>query len=773
MVLPDAQPADSGELQLVAHELGIAHPPGYPLYTVVAHVAGRVLEATWLTRRLAIRFGCPVETCATDPWPWSVGFFSAALAVATLALVYSAGRGRGGSRLAGAAAATALGLTPAFVGQAMTANIRMATAFLTALVLWLTLRWTSAALPGRGRWGVDWGLVAVAFAFGLAVGHHLSLAVLALPVGAAVLSRHRRVLRDRRTLAAAVGALAISQLPLLYLPLRDKPGTLFAPGTLRTPGGLWAWVTAAGFRGDMLYFQDAATALDRLRVLGNILILQFGPFPLIASVAGALWLARRDRQAAVLLVGTAAMVVLAAITYRAPQTMEYLLPAYVAIALLVGAAAGALAACRAPCGTLAVVAMLVLFVAPRLRLPLISQAAQTQMRLASDTAAIRCASTGATILASWHDAMPLMYEQRHNQEITDDGHYLPHTAIRPDVSIRYVYPEGAEPIGETWHRRLAEPRGPVIVTNRSREMLDAGVALWPLPYTPFYAAQPPGDCFGDGTGERVEHYFGDVVRLTRVRPEWNRIGFNDLTGGVPFLLDFEATRLITEMLTVVAQLVDPATGQVWGQDDEAVPAERWQAHRDVGLRMDLTPFRGAVPPDVRLLVGVYRSTPDGPRRLPVGSDEAADLGRIDWHGNLEHLVLPPPAPGEIPFGRAMSLVSHVVRRSGDELIIDLTWRADAWASRSDYTVSVQAHGEGWSTQDDGTPALGAIPTLKWLPGMVIHDRHRMKLPAGLPADAPYRVTVGVYDAFSLEPLPVTDGELVRRGQGQAVEIGPP
>jgi hypothetical protein len=56
--------------------------------------------------------------------------------------------------------------------------------------------------------------------------------------------------------------------------------------------------------------------------------------------------------------------------------------------------------------------------------------------------------------------------------------------------------------------------------------------------------------------------------------------------------------------------------------------------------------------------------------------------------------------------------------------------------------------------------------------MVIHDRHRLALPPGTPPDAPYRVTVGVYDAFSLDPLPVTDAERVRRGQGQAAEIGP-
>ena len=124
----------------------------------------------------------------------------------------------------------------------------------------------------------------------------------------------------------------------------------------------------------------------------------------------------------------------------------------------------------------------------------------------------------------------------------------------------------------------------------------------------------------------------------------------------------------------------------------------------------------------------------------------------------------------------MTLLDSAVHRQGNELVVDLTWLAEE-AYVSDYTVSVQVQGEGWRAQHDGTPAHGAAPTLKWLPGMVIGDRHRIAIAAPPATDDPGRdplasivVTVTVYDAFTLEPLPVTDGELVRRGQGQAVEI---
>jgi hypothetical protein len=37
-MLPDLGFTDSGELAAAAHVLGIAHPTGYPLYTIIAHV---------------------------------------------------------------------------------------------------------------------------------------------------------------------------------------------------------------------------------------------------------------------------------------------------------------------------------------------------------------------------------------------------------------------------------------------------------------------------------------------------------------------------------------------------------------------------------------------------------------------------------------------------------------------------------------------------------------------------------------------------------------
>jgi hypothetical protein len=89
----------------------------------------------------------------------------------------------------------------------------------------------------------------------------------------------------------------------------------------------------------------------------------------------------------------------------------------------------------------------------------------------------------------------------------------------------------------------------------------------------------------------------------------------------------------------------------------------------------------------------------------------------------------------------------------------------------DYTVSVSLRGEAdnWQAQHDGTPALGAIPTLKWIRGITVKDEHSLRLPVDAGGRGLLRLTV--YDAFTVRPLPVLDERLARLGQGTQIELG--
>jgi hypothetical protein len=799
---PAVQTADSGELQLVVRDLGIAHPPGYPLYTVAAHLFARVARIPY---RLAPQAFPMPDRYAFGGWPWAINLFSTVLAMATLALVFATARRLTRSRLAGAVAALSLALTPTFAAQSVIANVRMPAAFFTALLLYLAVRRlaTGGPLPGtrtadpdsghpdasddpseaaaaRHRPTRDRAVVAIALVAGLALGHHPSLVAVVLPVAVAVVARRPGVLREGPTVRGVLGALLVSCLPILYLPWRDVPTAPLAPGNLTTARGLLEHITGFAFRGDAFYVTRWADLVDRLAVLWNILEIQFGLCLLVGATLGVLWLARRQRASAAVLVATIVLISTLAITYRAPQTMEYLLPAYAAIAVLIGVGSRQLvtAVLRwlqtprpdfwrtsesaaspvpgwAPVALTLVIGVWILAAGPRVVVAVTVARLPSQITHLLD---VGCLPDRTTVLANWHHVTPLWFAQ---------GERSPRR-----IDVAYVNPEGAEPYGDTWRRRLAALDGPVVITNRTRAMVDGAVPLWPVPSdAPTGGGLPvalfanrPGLCPTGAPPVAGDVAFGGRVRLVSA---WRRD--QDVT------VAFEPLTPVTETLTIVAQAVDPA-GTVWGQLDHSFPAARWNDPHGLADRLVIVPFRGFPGGPLDTLVGVYRQSPSGAERLTTASVTSPDgvrLGSQTVSGmgqrwtRLFSLETP---PGAVPFADAMTLDRARVRRDGDSAVVDLDWRAGMLAHASDYTVSVQARGQGWSAQHDGTPALGAIPTLKWLPGMRIHDRHRVELPDDLAPDAPFTVTVGVYDAFSLEPLPVTNGERVRRGEGQAAVV---
>ncbi|MEA3459838.1 MAG: DUF2723 domain-containing protein, partial [Chloroflexota bacterium] len=149
---PTVLPADSGEFQLVSRLLGIAHPPGYPLYTMLGKLFTLV----------------PIGDAA-----YRLNLMSALFAALTLALVCRIVSLATGSPFGGLVAAIALGAAPTFWAQATTANIRSLTALFAALSLF--------ALVSYARTRRSVCLTLFGLAFGLGITHHGSLAFLALP----------------------------------------------------------------------------------------------------------------------------------------------------------------------------------------------------------------------------------------------------------------------------------------------------------------------------------------------------------------------------------------------------------------------------------------------------------------------------------------------------------------------------------------------------------------------------------------------------------------
>lgn len=833
---PSVQPADAGEFQLVGSVLGIAHPPGYPLYTMLAKVF------------TLLPLGDPA---------WRVNLFAAVCAAATVAVVSRLVRRATRSAGAGILAALALASVPTFWSQATLANARSLTALLTALAMYWLLAYGEAH---RAR-----SLVAFAVTFGLGVTHHSSIGLLALPFAAYLLAVDGRLfLQPRRWLAPAAGLLA-PLLVLLYLPLRSAMNPPFDTPSVRTLGGLVAHVLALGFQGDVLYYLGRPTLGPRLGILGDILRLELGwGLTAAALVLGAL-AGRRRWPPALLWGGVAIVNAFAAITYRAPQTVEYLLPAYVALAVGLGLGLGWLFGARAGSPVPALIGGLAAWLALSNGLAAYPSYAALHRDNSARTQAIallEAAPPGALILSNWHRATPLWYLQ----EVE---------GLRPDVTVTYVYPEGATPNGQVWARRIQEAvaERAVIVTNRYNEFAGLPYRLVPLEGA-WRVESGGGEALPQGL-DGGPQLIGDRIELVGAEIDEQEVA---LGGVVSARLAWQPREALDRNYSWFVHLVGPQG--IAGQADVTYSPDRVAPGQPVVEPYRFTLRPGTPPGEYHLIAGVYVTfddgswerlqTPDGRDAVTLGTvhvlpraeapataqhlslawadgsrlvgvdydDSVAGVRRVylHWHrpaGAAEiglslvrggqvvgQAQLAGGAAGyrtvacDVPPGSALSLAATANGQPlaalgpwhlpvhfalplpnrgpgaryldlGNEMVlVGARWQPAApqpgaalaaefqfLSSRpltSDYSVSLSLEGEGWRAQNDGTPAMGAIPTLKWLRGWTVRDPRHLELPAD--AHGPARLRLAVYDAFSLEGLAVGDERLARAGQGTQITL---
>ncbi|MEM8606540.1 MAG: DUF2723 domain-containing protein [Myxococcota bacterium] len=266
---------DSAEFVTAAFTLGIPHPPGYPLYTLLGHAF------TWL----------PIEPAL------AVNFMSAAFAALAVSLVYLIGRqlgARPGSAFVGAGV---FGGGKLFWANAVVAEVYCPGLAFMAAVLYLLLR----AREGR-RFSF---VLAASFLAGLGLGVHMSIATLGLGFVLLVWAFDARIDRPAdlaelvrlqgfrarfgRTALAGVAA-AAGGLIFLYLPLRasQKPALNFGdPSTLDQ----FVWVVSGGtYKG---WFADELDLVARVRGIFEAFQEQLLLLGLLLAIVGVVWLWRR------------------------------------------------------------------------------------------------------------------------------------------------------------------------------------------------------------------------------------------------------------------------------------------------------------------------------------------------------------------------------------------------------------------------------------------------------------------------------------------------
>ncbi len=841
---PTILPADSGEFQLVAYVLGIAHPPGYPLYTMLAKLC------TYL----------PLGDIA-----YRVNLFSAVTSALTLVVLGRAVRRVTGSRMAGLIAAAALGVAPTFWAQSTTANIRSLTALFTAVQLSALLAYASTKNVKH--------LLAFALAFGLGITHHGSIALLILPYAAFVLVCDPKLVRRPRTLIRPLLVFLLSLLVVLYLPLRSAMGAPLDPQPIRSLSGFLDHVLARGFRGDMFYFIEPTVLLARLRVVANVLAFEFGPVLLLLATWGAASMFVRRGRLLLLCGGVFVVNALTAATYRAPQTVEYMIPAYVAVAFICAYGAWSLselARSRRPSSLVLAAALLMPALMLLRNYPSFVQLSRDRSARQYAEDVLKQAPQGARVLSNWHYATPFWYLQHVEN-------------VRPDVEVVYVYPEGATPLAQVWLRRIEESvaRRPTIVTNYCPEFETAPYTFQPFASTLLVQTGPAYEV-PNGI-KRLDVLFDGRIRLAGYELEGQTVSPAD---SLTVHICWQPAVKLERDYSFFVHLVDE-TGAVLGQGDVTHHAARY----DVG-QVILDEYRIPLLPTVKpgrykLIAGVYITLAEGGWRRLTTKDgrDAVTLGQVEVQpldaapvtlhalhrpfacgytlvgADYDH-SLPGPlrlylhwrcddpsaleqnivlfsggevlAVSRLPTGQAgdyfttthdlpadaMNLVlelhaavddtpgalfgpwgisvGHRLRLpmpstderyiclGGEMLLVRAEYPTALHAGSPlrakmtfvgtkpithDYSVSLSFTDEAsaWRTQHDGTPALGAIPTLKWIRGITVWDEHDLVLPPDAAGRGVLRLTV--YDAFTMRPLPILDERLARLGQGTQMELG--
>ncbi|GAB4330513.1 MAG: hypothetical protein Kow0099_01110 [Candidatus Abyssubacteria bacterium] len=327
---------DSGELITAAHTLGIAHPPGYPL---------------WLLLGKCFSF-LPIGSVA-----YRLNLMSAILdaaAVGLLALVVSrtlpsvcAGivtRETMDSPVAGmvtgSAAATAslcLAFSPTFWQQAVVAEVYALNNLLICAILLLLTMWGDS--PER-----DGLLLAGAFLFGAGQANHQTLLLLAPAIVLYVILVRPRIVMSARVVSGCVLLFLLGLGLYLYLPIRAAANPPLNWGNPSSWENFWFLVTRKQYR-SLELLRSPATIFSQIEFFFTSLVKESIPVVLLLPAALCLWFTRRKGAlwlvftAAAFLCGGVLLVVIAntELDLNAQSLLKvYFIPSFIMLSIWVG-----------------------------------------------------------------------------------------------------------------------------------------------------------------------------------------------------------------------------------------------------------------------------------------------------------------------------------------------------------------------------------------------------------------------------------------------------
>jgi 4-amino-4-deoxy-L-arabinose transferase-like glycosyltransferase len=257
---------DTPELITAAVTLGVPHPPGYPLFTMLGHLFS------------LLPFG---------PIPFRVNLLAATCDALTVAVIFFTALHLSRSRPAAAMAALILAVLPAFWKWSLVAEVFALNNLLASVLIYLLVVWHEKP----HRHGV---LIAAFFVTGLALTNHHTIILLA-PAVYFVLWERRAVLRMRPQLfAICIAAFCIGLLPYAYVPWASAHHPAWNWGNVASLRDLIALITRRSYgSGRLVGTAGYMGGSPFVRIIA--LCIFFGPVAGMLIVLGAIQAYRRQR----------------------------------------------------------------------------------------------------------------------------------------------------------------------------------------------------------------------------------------------------------------------------------------------------------------------------------------------------------------------------------------------------------------------------------------------------------------------------------------------
>ena len=361
---PTVTLTDSGELLVVARGLGVAHPPGVPLWIILAHLAslaplGNVAVRINFSSALFAALACAMLTLVAAELMITASYLATSKRRKKDAQRRKKTDDSSVARLLVAAPALGAGLLMAFSrtlwSYATITEVYALNTLLILVILFLMLRWRRRIVADRNRIGTvmntgqisspitshDTFLCVAALVFGLALGvHHVTVALILPALGVIVYrTQGLKFFTSRRLVYAALISVSALVVVYAYLPLAASRSPVISWGNPRSLQEIWWHITGRQYR---VFFSFTPKIMGEQFVeFCKMALREFGaswlPLPLVVAFAGFVSAFRRDRTTFWFLLSIVVADLAYALNYEIAEDKDaYYLPTFISIAIAAG-----------------------------------------------------------------------------------------------------------------------------------------------------------------------------------------------------------------------------------------------------------------------------------------------------------------------------------------------------------------------------------------------------------------------------------------------------